>query len=78
MWKGHDWTDGHYEDESTYAVCDRCGEWREPVPRTDGCTPVWDAPWNAYKCKHSENKAARGWGGLCPAHRSPPNTDYPD
>lgn len=66
--KGHDWKVGRYSDESSYAVCKCCGERREPVPRTDGCTPVWDAP-NAFKCRHSLNHVAKSWGGLCPAHR---------
>jgi len=65
--RGHEWKTEHYDDKSSYAICERCGSRQEPIPRTDGCTPVWE-PLNAYKCKHSDNISAKGWGGLCPAH----------
>lgn len=69
--RGHQWDTLTNADYSTEAVCRRkCGAARPPLRREDGCTPVWDAPDNAYRCLLSSNRTARAWGGLCPAHQA--------
>lgn len=65
----HTYATFYYPDKSSYAICENCGDRIEPIQRDDGCTPLWDAPYNGYKCGRSSNYTARSWSSsLCPSH----------